>query len=336
MTLDMLMPDRILVAPGATPQQATFILQPLERGYGTTLGNALRRVLLSSIPGAAIVGVRISGVQHEFQTIPGVVEDVTDILLNLKQVRLRMLMPDRPARVRLTLHGPGEWTAADIQRASAEIEILNPDLHIATLAEDAQLEVELRIMRGRGYVPAEEITLEDAPVGMLPLDGLFSPIRQVAFHVEPFRVGRRTDYDRLLLEVKTDGSITPQDAVRYAAQLLQQHLQLFSTVPTVVSVSKPEAEPAQVASEEAEFVAPAAAPTAWDTPIDHLGLSARTLNRLLSLGIKTLGELVRWNADELQRERGIGPRAVEEIQHALELYGLRLGMSEEEIEAKSR
>ncbi len=336
MTPELLMPDRILIAPHSTPQHATFILQPLERGYGTTLGNALRRVLLSSIPGAAIIGVRISGVQHEFQTIPGVVEDVVEILLNLKQVRLRMLMPERPVRVRLSLQGPGEWTAADIQKASAEVEVLNPELHIATLAEDAKLEVELRIIRGRGYVPAEELNLEDAPVGMLPIDGLFSPIRQVAFRVEPFRVGRRTDYDRLVLEVKTDGSITAHDAVRYAAQLLQQHLQLFFTLPTVVAVSEEVPKEPTVITEEEEYTTPSSTVPLLETPVDHLGLSARTLNRLLSLGIKTVGELVRWTPEDLQRERGIGPRAVEEIQHALELYGLHLGMSEEEIAAKSQ
>ncbi len=333
MTTELLMPERILIDPSSTPHHAKFILQPLERGYGTTLGNALRRVLLSSIPGAAIVGVRISGVQHEFQTIPGVVEDVVEILLNLKQVRVRLLMPERPARVRLNLRGPKEWTAADIQNASAEIEVLNPDLHIATLAEDASLEVELRIVRGRGYVPAEEIQLEDAPVGMLPIDGLFSPVRQVAFHVDPFRVGRRTDYDRLILEVKTDGSITAQDAVRYAAQLLQQHLQLFFTLPAVVA---PEEEAGVPAAEAEEHLTAGSLTQSLNTPIDHLGLSPRTLNRLLSLGIKTISELVRWTPEELQRERGIGPRAVEEIQNALELYGLRLGMSPEELEERTR
>ncbi|MEN3026239.1 MAG: DNA-directed RNA polymerase subunit alpha [Chlorobiota bacterium] len=332
MATELLMPERILIDPTSTPTHARFILQPLERGYGTTLGNALRRVLFSSIPGAAIVGVRISGVQHEFQTLPGVVEDVMEILLNLKQVRLRMLMPDRPVRVRLNLQGPTEWTAADIQRASSEIEVLNPEHHIATIAEDGKIEAELRIVRGRGYVPAEEIVLEDAPVGMLTIDGLFSPIRQVAFHVEPFRVGRRTDYDKLILEVRTDGGITAQDAVRQAAQLLQQHLQLFFTIPAVMAPEE-EARPAP-AEVEATGAAPATA--LLTTPVEHLGLSARTLNRLLSLGIKTVSELVRWQPQELQRERGIGPRAVEEIQHALELYGLRLGMTPEELEEKAR
>jgi DNA-directed RNA polymerase subunit alpha len=333
MTLELLMPERILIDPSSTPYHAKFILQPLERGYGTTLGNALRRVLLSSIPGAAIVGVRINGVQHEFQTIPGVVEDVVEILLNLKQVRLRLLMPERPVRVRLSLQGPGEWTAADIQRASPEIEVLNPELHIATLAEDGKIEAELRIMRGRGYVPAEEISLEDAPVGMLPLDGMFSPIRQVAFHVEPFRVGRRTDYDRLILEVKTDGSITARDALRQAAQILQQHLHLFFMLPEVTAPE--EALPTPTAAEPEEHAAAPLART-LSTPVEHLGLSARTLNRLLSLGIKSIGELVRWSPEELQKERGIGPRAVEEIQNALALYGLRLGMSSEELEERLR
>ncbi|MCS6965508.1 MAG: DNA-directed RNA polymerase subunit alpha [Candidatus Kapabacteria bacterium] len=330
---ELLMPERILIDPSSTPHSAKFILQPLERGYGTTIGNALRRILLSSIPGAAIVGVRISGVLHEFQTIPGVVEDVVEILLNLKQVRLRMLMPERPVRIRLNLQGPGEWTAADIQRASAEIEVLNPELHIATLAEDAKLEVELRVLRGRGYVPAEEIVLDDAPVGMLPIDGLFSPIRQVALHVEPFRVGRRTDYDRLLLEVKTDGSITAYDAVRYAAQLLQQHLQLFFTLPTMVAAEGIPTTPTVTQTEE--YIATTSVSRLLATPVDHLGVSARTLHRLLSLGIKTVSELVRWDPAELQRERGIGPRAIDEIQRALELYGLRLGMSPEELEEKA-
>ncbi len=325
--VDILMPERILIDPKSTAHHARFILQPLERGYGTTLGNALRRVLLSSIPGAAIVGLRINGVVHEFQTIPGVVEDVVEIILNLKQVRLRMLMPERPVTVRFQLRGPGEWTARDIQRASSEIEILTPEQHIATLAEDAALSVELRIQRGRGYVPAEELA-EEVP-DMLPIDGVFTPIRQVAYTVEPFRVGRRTDYDRLILEVKTDGSITAQDAVRYAAQLLQQHLQLFFTLPVLAAEEVPQAV---AEAEEREEVAESSGARILETPVEHLGLSARTLHRLLSLGIRTIGELVRWTPEELQRERGIGTRIVEEINRSLhELYGLRLGMSQEEL-----
>jgi len=327
--VDILMPERILIDPKSTAHHARFILQPLERGYGTTLGNALRRVLLSSIPGAAIVGVRINGVVHEFQTIPGVVEDVVEIILNLKQVRLRMLMPERPVTVRLQLQGPGEWTARDIQRASSEIQILTPEQHIATLAEDAALNVELRIQRGRGYVPAEELAGE-LPDQMLPIDGVFTPIRQVAYTVEPFRVGRRTDYDRLVLEVKTDGSITAQDAVRYAAQLLQQHLQLFFTLPVIAAEEVPQA--VAEAKEREEEVAESSGAQVLETPVEHLGLSARTLHRLLSLGIRTIGELVRWTPEELQRERGIGARIVEEINRSLhELYGLRLGMSQEEL-----
>jgi len=203
-----------------------FFLQPLERGFGVTLGNALRRVLLSSLHGAAITQIRFDGVLHEFSTIPGVVEDVSEIILNLKQVRLKLLNK-RPDRVLLELKGPGTFKAGDIQKETADFEILNPDHHIATLNEDADFNVELKIGKGRGYVPAEENTLPDQPIGTIPLDAVYNPIRKVNYYVENTRVGHRIDYEKLTIEVETDGSVTPDDALTFAGKILKDHIELF-------------------------------------------------------------------------------------------------------------
>ena len=200
-----------------------FIIQPLERGYGVTLGNAMRRVLLASLSGAAIVSVKIDGILHEFSTIPGVVEDVAEIVLNLKAVRLK-LMNRKPDKILLHLKGPGVFTAADIQKGNTDFEILNPEQHIATLEDDADFNMELVVRRGRGYVPAEENRIPDQAIGTIPIDAIYSPIRNVTYTVENTRIGQRTDYEKLILDITTDGSITPDDALSIAGRILKDHI----------------------------------------------------------------------------------------------------------------
>ena len=200
MNTQMQMPERVQVEETSNPNHGRFILQPLEQGYGVTLGNSLRRVLLSSIPGAAIVGVKITDVLHEFQTIPGVVEDVSEIVLNLKEIRMKT-MDKKPQRVMFHLKGPATWTANDIQDASSQVEIMDTSHYIATLADDADFDVELRIGRGKGYVPAEEQIIVDYPIGMLPIDAIYTPIKNVIYNIEPYRVGQKTDYEKLVLDI---------------------------------------------------------------------------------------------------------------------------------------
>ena len=203
-----------------------FIIQPLERGFGATIGSALRRVLLSSLQGAAITQVRVDKVLHEFSTIQGIVEDASEVILNLKQVRLKLLNK-RPDRISIHLKGPSDFKAGDLQKVTPDIEILNPDHHIATLNKEADFNMELRIGRGRGYVPAEENQLPEQPIGTIALDAIFNPIKKVNYKVENTRVGHRIDYEKLILEVWTDGSVTPDDALTYAGQILKEHIELF-------------------------------------------------------------------------------------------------------------
>ncbi|HEX9933550.1 MAG TPA: DNA-directed RNA polymerase subunit alpha, partial [bacterium] len=225
--LSLQMPERIERDEASySSQYGKFVVQPLERGFGVTIGNVMRRVLLSSLHGAAITQIRVEGVLHEFSTIPGVVEDVSEVVLNIKQVRIKLLNK-RPDRVLLHLKGPGTFKAGDIQKASPDLEILNPDMFIATLNEDADIKLELRIGRGRGYVFAEENAAPDQPIGTIPLDAVYNPIRKVKYTIENTRVGHRTDYERLILEVWTDGSITPDDALTYAGKIVKDHIALF-------------------------------------------------------------------------------------------------------------
>jgi len=203
-----------------------FTLQPLERGYGVTLGNSLRRVLLSSLQGSAITSVKFSGVLHEFTTIEGIVEDVSEIILNLKQVRMKFLSK-KPNKIDISLAGPGEFTAADIQKASNEVEILNPDLHIATLNKNAKIDVEIRVGKGVGYVPASENVSPEQTIGVIPIDSIFTPIKVVKYLVENVRIGDKNDFEKLTMEITTDGSITPDDALTQAAKILREHVQLF-------------------------------------------------------------------------------------------------------------
>jgi DNA-directed RNA polymerase subunit alpha len=311
-----------------TPTYGRFFGEPFERGFGTTLGNALRRVLLSSLSGAAITKVRIKGVLHEFSTVPGVTEDVTDILLNLKEVRFRLRDTDTET-ARLDVRKEGEVTAAALE-VGPRAEILNPGTHIATLGKDARLELEAIIRRGRGYVTAERHKSEDDPLGTIPLDAAFSPVRKVNFTITNARVGQRTDYERLSLEIWTDGSIGPKEALTSAARELQGQLAIFVTsAPEVGEVSPEVAKPAPVTLNENLL-----------RPIEQLNLSVRSANCLQSADLRYVGELVQKTEAELLRTKNFGRKSLNEIKETLHNMGLELGMrlenfpSREELERR--
>ncbi len=292
-----------------------FIVQPLERGFGTTIGNALRRVLLSSIPGAAITMFRVDGIVHEFDTIKGVKEDVAELVLNLKQVRIK-LIDKKPDKVVLDLKGPKEFSAADIQAASNDFEILNIDQHIATLDKDADFRMELRIGRGRGYVPSEENKMPDMPLGTIPIDAIFSPVLKVSYVVENTRVGQKTDYDRLILEIATDGSITPDDALSYAGKIIKDHIQLFINF----DIETEEEEPAEVDEETIRIR------KLLQMSVDELELSVRSHNCLAAANIKSIGDLVRRDEQEMLKFRNFGRKSLQELNKILEEKGLHFGM----------
>ncbi len=295
---------------------ARFIVQPLEKGFGVTIGNALRRVLLSSLPGYAVTAFRVDGVQHEFSTIPGVVEDVPDLVLNLKQVRMK-LINKKTNRVVVPLKGPAEFTAGDIQKASPDVEILNPALHIATLNADANFELDLRIGRGIGYVVAEENKAPDQALGVIPIDSIFTPIRNVRYFVETTRVGQQTDYEKLTLEVDTDGSITPDDALAFAGKILRDHIQLFINFDMEPEAPKEESE------QDAEF---ARIKKVLMTPVDELELSVRSHNCLRAANIKTIADLVRRDEAELLKFRNFGRKSLAELSEIIEAEKLQFGM----------
>ncbi len=292
-----------------------FIVQPLERGFGTTIGNALRRVLLSSLPGAAITMIKIDGVLHEFSAIPGVVEDVTQLILNLKEVRFK-LINKKPDRIILELKGPREFRAGDIQNGTTDFEILNPDHHLATLSKGADFKIELRIGRGHGYVPAEENKMPDQPIGSIPLDAIYTPIKNVSYRVENTRVQQRTDYEKLILEITTDGSITPDDSLTYAGKILRDHINLFINF----EIEPEEEEPVEV-DEEALRIR-----KLLKMPVDELELSVRSYNCLMAANIKTIGDLVRRDEQEMLKFRNFGRKSLQELTQILEEKGLRFGM----------
>jgi len=318
---ELITPRRLEVdEKSLTPTYGKFYGEPFERGYGTTVGNALRRVLLSSLQGAAIVAVRIKGVLHEFSTIPGVREDVTDIVLNLKEVRVKLHDGVAEETARIQARGERDLTAADIQ-AGPRVEILNPHQHIANLAKDSELDVELVIRMGRGYVPAERNKREEDPAGTIPIDAIFSPILKVNFTVTNARVGQRTDYDRLTLEVHTDGSVRPEDAVGYAARILQQQLAIFVNF---------EEEPSTRSEERAEV------PHNENLyrPVDDLELSVRSANCLQNADIKYIGELVQRTEQEMLKTKNFGRKSLNEIKEFLQEMGLSLGMKLENFPAR--
>jgi DNA-directed RNA polymerase subunit alpha len=300
--------------PANTDGYGKFVIEPLERGFGITLGNALRRVLLSSLQGAAITAVRIDGVLHEFSTLPGVIEDVTEIILNLKQARMKML-GDGPKKGTFEMRGKGEVRAADL-KVDAEIQVLNPDLHIATLNRDGDLRMEVEISGGRGYVSADQHSQTDRPIGVIPIDSLFSPVTRVNFHVEATRLGQRIDYDQLTLEVWTDRSILPSDAVAVAAKIMRDHFNLF------IHFEEPiEEEVEEEVDEEILRVR-----KLLDKSVEELELSVRSSNCLRAAEIRTIGDLVQKGEPEMLKYRNFGRKSLKEIQDILGEMGLHFGM----------
>jgi DNA-directed RNA polymerase subunit alpha len=293
-----------------------FVLEPLERGFGITLGNALRRVLLSSLPGAAVTAIRIDNVLHEFSTVEGVVEDTTDLVLNVKGLCLR-LHTDEPKILRLSGKGPAELTAADIQH-DPEVEVLNPDLHLATLDDGAQLSMELSVAKGRGYVSADRNKHPDQPIGVIAVDSSFSPVRRVNFTVEAARVGQITDYDRLILEVWTNGSIRPDEAVAQGARILEDHLDLF------ISLGEQGAT-----TERARADGGGGEGRLLDQPIEELELSVRSYNCLKRAGIDTIGQLTDRTEEDMMKVRNLGKKSLDEVKQKLAQFGLGLKASEE-------
>lgn len=291
---------------------ATLIAEPLERGFGMTLGNSLRRVLLSSLQGAAVTSIQIEGVLHEFSSIPGVREDVTDIILNIKALALRM-HSEGPRKIRLRAEGPGEVTAKQIE-TGADVEIMNPELVICTLDRGAHLVMEMTVETGRGYVPAAALRKEDTPIGLMPIDALFSPVRKVAYKVENSRVGQVTDYDKLSLQVETDGSVSPEDAIAIAARILQDQLQLFINFE----------EPKQAAAQEAVGELPFNRNLL--RKVDELELSVRSANCLKNDNIVYIGDLVQKSESEMLRTPNFGRKSLNEIKEVLAQMGLSLGM----------
>jgi DNA-directed RNA polymerase subunit alpha len=287
--------------------------EPLERGFGVTLGNALRRVLLSSLQGSAITAVKINGVLHEFSTIPGVMEDVSDIVLNLKEVRLR-LHGEAPRTLNVRKKGAGVLTAADLVSDDSAIEVVNPDHKIATLSDEADVEMELTVDSGKGYVPAEKNKTEDMPIGTIPIDSIFSPVKKINYMVTPARVGRETDFDRLNLEVWTDGTVSPADAVAYAAKILKEQLTIFINFeePVEMPIALPE-EPKPLN------------PNLFKS-VDELELSVRSGNCLQNANIRYIGELVQRSEAEMLKTKNFGRKSLNEIKEVLASMGLELGM----------
>ncbi len=318
-TYTIQMPDGVQVED-AEATYGRFAIQPLERGFGVTIGNALRRVLLSSLQGVAITAVKIDGVQHEFSTIAGVTEDVSDIILNLKGVRFKA-NEGASGHVHLSLKGPGTWTAADLAEATSDYQILNPEHHIATLSDKAAFAVELRVELGRGYVPADENKHPDDPIGVIAIDAIFTPIKNVKYTVKPTRVGQKIDYERLVMEVATDGSVLPEDALAQAATILRDHVNLFI---------KMDGEP-QVVEEEKEVDAEVQRiRELLSQTVDELDLSVRAHNCLKAANIKTIGDLVRREESEMLKFRNFGRKSLQELVVVLEDRGLHFGMDVEQ------
>jgi DNA-directed RNA polymerase subunit alpha len=300
-----------------TDKYGQFSAQPFERGFGTTIGNALRRVLLSSIEGAAITAVRIEGVMHEFSSIPGVVEDATDIILNLKQIPLKMNVED-PKSLYLNVDKPGEVTSRMIHE-DPNIEVLDKDVYIATISEGGSLHIEMRVKTGRGYVSAEKNFDEDLPIGYIPVDSVHSPLRKVNYTVEAARLGQMTDYDKLTLDVWTNGAITPQDAVGLGAKLLKDHMNIFINFeeePEVQEVPQEQASP--VYNEN------------LDRSVEELELSVRSYNCLKNANITTIRELVQKTEQEMLKTKNFGRKSLNEIKEILTAMGLSLGMKFDE------
>jgi DNA-directed RNA polymerase subunit alpha len=296
--------------------RGVFVIEPLDRGFGYTFGNSLRRVLLSSLEGAAVTAVKIEGVAHEFTTLKGVREDVTDIILNLKNLIVRLHGESPEIEVHIAKKGEGTVSAADIQ-APADLEILNPELELAQLSKDGKLEMTLTIGRGRGYVPAELNRGPETTIGVVPIDSIFSPVRRVAYDVEAARVGQRTDYDKLRLDVTTDGSIEPREAIGQAAQILIRQLAIFTDLENIDDLRAQGAE-------EVGIEAPSGAGAMENFPIEELELGVRSYNCLKRVGIETIGDLVSKSENELAAIPNFGKKSIEEVKETLAAQGLNL------------
>jgi DNA-directed RNA polymerase subunit alpha len=307
------MPDRIeLESSSSSSTYGRFIASPLEEGYGTTLGNSMRRILLSSIPGSSFTSLRIDGVQHEFSAIKGVTEDVAEIILNVKGVRVKADMTST-SRLLVDVKGPKEFKAGDLQAFTNEIDILNPDHHLFTISKDTRVQMELQVGHGRGYVPADENKRSDSPIGTIAIDSIFTPI----VNVEPTRVGQKTDYEKLILDVETDGSLSPEEAITIAGRILRDHVNLF------VRFGGPEDElpPKPIEDTETERIR-----SILNTNVDTLHLSVRSQNCLRAANIRTLGDLVRKDERELLTFRNFGRKSLDELGRIVEQLGLQFGM----------
>ena len=295
----------------ADPSYGKYVVEPLERGYGMTLGNSLRRILLSSLPGYAATSVKIAGIQHEFSTIPGVTEDVTEIVLNVKRLILK-LHSQEIKTVYIDAVGPCEVTAGDI-KADGEVEILNPELHICTLGEGATFNMEITLSQGRGYVPADRNKTAQTVIGVIPIDSIYSPVQKVNYSVEPTRVGDKTDFDKLTLEVWTDSTISAKDAVSLGARILSDHLTVFTNLSDTVSVGSTVVEKVTNSPD-----------TKLSMTIDELDLSVRSFNCLKRANINTVADLISKTGEDMMKVRNMGKKSLDEVQKKLEMMGLSL------------
>lgn len=313
-TFNLHMPDKLeMHSDTYTNKYGKFILQPLEKGFGVTIGNSLRRVLLSSLSGSAFNAIQIKGVLHEFSTVPGVKEDVSELILNIKAIRIKVLNK-KATKVSISLNGPGTFTAGDLQKFTSDIEILNPEQYFTTIEKDASLKMDLYIGHGRGFVSAEEYQLQEQVVGLIPIDAIYSPIINVKYTIEPTRVGQQTDFEKLILEVQTDGSITPDEALMQAAHILKNHIEYFIKLQSdTTTVSESDAEIARIRA-------------ILKTPIDELELSVRSHNVLRSGNIQTLGDLVRMDISQIMKLKNFGRKSLSELTEIVEEYGLTFGM----------
>ena len=314
--IEMEKPKVELIEKNEDNTYGKFVAEPLERGYGITLGNALRRIMLSSLPGAAVTSIKIEGILHEFSTIPGMKEDVTEIVLNLKELSIK-LHTDEPKTIRIEKEGEGVITAGDII-ADSDVEILNPDMHIATLDHDSRFVMEITVSKGRGYVPAENNKSDELAIGVIPVDSIFTPVKNVSYRVENTRVGQVTDFDKLIIEMDTDGSINPEEAISLAAKVMNEHLNLFisltnHTDEVEIMVQKEEDEKEKV----------------MEMTIEEMDLSVRSYNCLKRANINTVEELTNKTEEEMMKVRNLGKKSLVEVQKKLEDLGLGLRPTDE-------
>ncbi len=311
------MPEGVVLEESSSSDNyGKFYIQPLERGYGVTLGNALRRVLLSSLTGAAITAIKIEGVLHEFSTVSGIVEDMTELILNLKKVRMK-LVNKKATGMEISLVGPTDFTAGELQKACPDIEILNPDQHIAKLNADAKLNMELRFGLGKGYVPANEQKIQDQTIGIIPIDSIFTPVVSVRYDIENVRIGESNDYEKLTLEIKTDGSIPPEEALSGSAKILKDHVNFFINFDADQEEEKVESKEDAETERVRKILL---------TSVDDLELSVRSHNCLKAANIKTLGDLVKRDENEMLKFRNFGRKSLAELIEIVENYGLEFGM----------